>query len=201
MSIAGLILAAGRAIRFGRDKRQALMPDGRSMLETVLAAYAAEFDQVFMVTRPDDAFGQSLANALGARVLVNEKADQGMGQSLACGARALMQRPEVSGVVVGMADMPAVQPATLKALRQALRKSQAPVVPVYKGLLGQPRGLPRASFEALRQLSGDQGARQLLDWHQAMAVPVDDPGVLLDADTPEDMALVLKQLALDESDD
>lgn len=188
MSVAGLILAAGQASRFGSDKRQAILPDGRTMLEAVLTRYAEVFDTLWLVIPPDDAFGKSLADMHGAYAIVNAQADLGMGHSLACGAQALMSQADVSGVVVGLADMPAVASQTLQDLKHTLMGRGQPVVPVYQGKLGQPRGLPRAWFEALSKLSGDQGARHLLDWRQALAVHVNDPGVLQDADTPEDLA-------------
>lgn len=188
MSVAGLILAAGQASRFGSDKRQAILPDGRTMLEAVLARYAEVFDTLWLVTPPDDAFGSQLADMHGAYLVVNAQPDLGMGHSLACGAQALLPHADISGVVVGLADMPCVASQTLQDLKHTLMGRGQPTVPVYQGKLGQPRGLPRGWFEALSQLTGDQGARQLLDWRLAVAVHVNDPGVLQDADTPEDLA-------------
>lgn len=187
MSIAGLILAAGQSKRFGRDKRQALLPDGRSMLETVITCYREVFDKVLLVARQDDPFARQFADIHGVELVVSEQADLGMGHSLACGAQALLAHEDVTGVVIGLADMPAVSPATLMDVRRKLAGYMQPVVPVYQGHLGQPRGLPRQWFDALGSLIGDQGARQLLDWRQAVAVHVNDPGILQDVDTPQDM--------------
>ena len=188
MRIAGLILAAGQSSRFGSDKRQVVLPDGRSMLDAVVAQYTEVFDVVWLVVGPLDAFATDVAKGHGAQCLVNEQAGLGMGHSLACGAKTLMTHMDVTGVVVGLADMPAIANETLLALRQALSMRSQAVVPVYRGQLGQPRGLPRSCFAALSQLTGDQGARQLLDWHQVEAIHVDDPGVLLDVDRPQDLA-------------
>ncbi|MGC4059695.1 MAG: nucleotidyltransferase family protein [Aquabacterium sp.] len=187
MSIAGLILAAGQATRFGSDKRQALLPDGCSMLEAVIVRYREVFDTLLLVAQADDPFAQQLADIHGIELVVNEQADLGMGHSLACGAQALLAREGLSGVVVGLADMPAVAIATLLDVRETLMARGQPVVPSYQGRLGQPRGLPADWFEALSRLTGDQGARQLLDWRQAVALHVNDPGVLHDVDTPADL--------------
>jgi molybdenum cofactor cytidylyltransferase len=45
-------------------------------------------------------------------------------------------------------------------------------------------------FSALRMLEGDTGAREILKQHAALVreVPVTDSGVLLDVDTPQDLA-------------
>lgn len=184
--VASLILAAGRASRFGSDKRLALLPDGRTLLEAVLACHAAPGHPVLVVLRPGDAIGQQLAARHGAQVVVCEEADLGMGHSLASGARALLPRADVVGVLIGLADMPAVSAQTVCALRQALLDHALPVAPRYEGRLGHPRGLPRACFEALTALRGDQGARDIVDWRQAMHIEVADPGVLLDMDHPAD---------------
>lgn len=187
-TVVSLILAAGRGHRFGRDKRTALMLDGRTMLETVLSVHVAALPRVFVVLRPEDAGLHAQALRQGASVLTCREADEGMGRSLACGMRALLGMPEVSGALIGMADMPWVSAATLRALTTALTEHARPVMPVYRGRPGQPRGLPRASFEALVGLHGDEGARALVDWSQAMEVPVEDAGVLRDVDTPADLA-------------
>jgi molybdenum cofactor cytidylyltransferase len=187
MSVAGLILAAGRGVRFGADKRLLKMPDGRTMLEAAIQTYMGLCQPLFVVIRSDDAQAHDLVLANGAQVVCCQDADLGMGHSLAQGARALQAVEGLQGVIIGMADMPTLERGTVLALRQALRQVARPVVPVYQGRLGQPRGLPVGCLPALMQLTGDQGARNLLDWqHEAVPVPVSDAGVCFDVDTPLD---------------
>lgn len=193
MSIAGLILAAGRGTRFGADKRLARLPDGRTLLEAALARHAGISQPLLIVLRPDDEAAAALARVHGAQVLVCDPVDpaeQGMGHSLACGARALLTMPDLEGVVIDLADMPSVSAATLRLVHQALRNTGQAVAPRYQGRLGQPRGLPRTCFEALSQLHGDQGARHLVAWQQAVHIEVDDAGILLDIDRPADLAML-----------
>ena len=190
--IVGMVLAAGQAARFGSDKRQAILPDGQSMLEAVLRRFHEAFDTVLLVARDQDDYAEQLADIHGSELVVNDQADLGMGHSLACGAQALMGHEALDGVVIGLGDMPAVSTATLVDLREVLAARMQPVVPMFQGQLGHPRGLPSEWFEALGRLTGDQGARQLLDWRQAVAVHVNDPGVLLDADTPQDLARLVR---------
>jgi molybdenum cofactor cytidylyltransferase len=196
MRIAAIVLAAGQGRRFGQDKRQVLLPDGRSMLDTVLSLYAPLFEPLLVVVAPGDSFAPALAARHGAQVVECAQAAAGMGHSLAAGAQALLEvgtgasqgLSAVQGAVIALADMPAVSPPTLLALRAALLQHGQPVVPVHDGRLGHPRGLPRACFEAMTHLQGDMGARHLLDWGQAIKLPVNDPGVLLDVDQPADLA-------------
>lgn len=188
MSVAGLILAAGQASRYGADKRLVRLADGRTMLETVLALYAQVCQPLLVVLRPHDEAAQAMAQAHGAQVLWCDDADQGMGRSLACGARVLLNRPDVSGVIVGLADMPFVSLSTLKRVHQVLQGQQQAVLPRHLQRPGHPRGLPRSVFELLRDLRGDEGARHAVDWQRAIHIEVDDPGILQDVDTPVDLA-------------
>ncbi|MEN3811766.1 nucleotidyltransferase family protein, partial [Chromobacterium piscinae] len=69
----------------------------------------------------------------------------------------------------------------------ALARGQL-VLPCYQGRAGHPRGLPVDCLPGLLDLRGDAGARDILDWNGALRLELDDPGVLLDIDQPEDMA-------------
>jgi molybdenum cofactor cytidylyltransferase len=50
--------------------------------------------------------------------------------------------------------------------------------------------LARALFHEVEKLDGDQGARRLLDaaGEATVEVPLDDPAIALDVDTPEALA-------------
>ena len=62
------------------------------------------------------------------------------------------------------------------------------VVPVYKSQRGHPVGFSAICGEALRKVSGDQGAARVVAQHKAHLVAVDDIGCVLDVDTPEQLA-------------
>jgi molybdenum cofactor cytidylyltransferase len=49
-------------------------------------------------------------------------------------------------------------------------------------------GFAAELLSELRQLSGDEGARRLLARYPAHGIELDDPGVLVDVDTVEDLA-------------
>lgn len=194
MSVQALILAAGQGRRFGSDKRQALLADGRSVLDAVLALHTACFARCWVVLRPGDAFGQAACARWGATPVWADDAEQGMGHSMACGVRAVLAQAAspaadgpLQGLVLSLADMPFVQAATLRALQQAVLSQPDPVVPVHAGQMGHPRGLPVAHLPALSALQGDEGARHAIAWSAAHRLQVDDPGVLRDIDTPADL--------------
>ncbi|MDE2593594.1 MAG: nucleotidyltransferase family protein [Burkholderiales bacterium] len=194
--LAGLILAAGQSTRFGGDKRQALLPSGQSMLDTVLTRYRTVLERLVVVIPPDDTFAYELCLQRGAEPVINPEAHLGMGRSLAAGLAHIQTWPHAAdwvGVVVGLADMPAVPPLLIHQIGMRLLQSiheeapGRPVAPTYQGQLGHPRGIPAHLWPALMQLRGDEGAKAVLNWSQAIHLEVDQPGVLIDIDTPQDL--------------
>lgn len=187
--VVALVLAAGRARRFGTDKRQARLPDGRSLLQAVLQTQRQACDGVRVLLRAGDTWGQALCVEQQAQWCVVADADLGLGHTLATGLRSLMvdDGVPVDAALVVLADMPAVQPETVHALIEAFRRDGRPAWPWHAGRSGHPRLLPRAHWPALLDLSGDEGARHRLDWSQATRVDVPDGGILLDIDTPGDL--------------
>jgi molybdenum cofactor cytidylyltransferase len=188
-----VVLAAGSASRFGSDKRTHRLPEGESLLQATVAKYVDQFPELVVVLRPED---HALADRLMRRfdpdtvtIVFAQDARLGMGHSLAAGIRAAK---EWDFAFVALGDMPFVKPQTLAALGRAMADAGqlAIMQPVHAGQPGHPVGFGRRHFPALRKLTGDEGARQLVKAAAGhlVRVEVDDPGVLQDVDTPADLA-------------
>jgi molybdenum cofactor cytidylyltransferase len=97
--------------------------------------------------------------------------------------------PEADGWLIALADMPNVPTAVIAALSAELQAGAPLVAPTYQGQRGHPVGFSRAFYPELSALSGDRGARHLLDQHAAQLrlIAVEEPGILRDIDTPEDL--------------
>ena len=184
--VASLVLAAGLGRRFGSDKRQARLPDGRSLLEAVLHTQAQACDETWVVLRPGDDWGAELCARSGARAVLAVDADLGMGRSLSAGLQALQSGSQADAALVSLADMPRVRPATLRALIDAFARHGRAAWPWHAGRPGHPRLLPRTAWATLFDLDSDEGARHRIDWGQADRVEVADPGIHFDVDTPAD---------------
>lgn len=182
----GILLAAGAGTRFGGGKLLAPL-HGRPLVLHALAALQTAADDVIAVVRPGDDALHAILRGAGARLAVCARAADGMGHSLACAAH---QVPAGCSVLVALGDMPAIQHDTMRRLRAALDAGAAVAVPVHRGRRGHPVGFAAGLVPALTALDGDQGARVLLQRHQAevLEVPVDDAGIVTDIDTPAELA-------------
>lgn len=110
----------------------------------------------------------------------------GLASSLVHG---LHQSPaDCAGWVIALADMPYVQPASIAALVTALQDGADIAVPVCQGRRGNPVGFSRRYLPQLLALTGDRGARALLNAYPVTEVPVNDTGIFQDIDLPEDLA-------------
>jgi molybdenum cofactor cytidylyltransferase len=191
--IVGVLLAAGVGLRYdpsgARLKLLEAAPAGphagAPIAVAALRSLRAAIADVIVVVRPPDSAAQELLHALlsadGAHLEICTDASAGMGHSLACGVRA---RSSAAGWVIALADMPAVSAATIAAVRDAIARGHDAAAPMHRGQRGHPVGFGRACREALLALTGDAGARRILAAHQPLLIEVDDPGCLLDIDTP-----------------
>lgn len=184
-AVAGLVLAAGVSRRFGADKRQAPLEDGRTLLAASLALPCAVLSEVLVVLRHDDD-PTALALPAAASWLKCEQSVLGMGHSLAAGVRQLNEASQADAVAVFLGDMPWLNEHSLKALL-AHATAQNIVLPLFEGQRGHPVIFGRQFWPELMQLTGDSGARQVLMAHPAAhcTVVLDDPGLVRDVDTPQ----------------
>lgn len=192
--VVGVLLAAGLGRRYDPSGVRLKLLDaaphgphaGMPIAVAALRNLRAAMAEVLVVVRPADSAAQrelrQLLTAEGAPLVPCPEADAGMGHSLACGVRA---RRDAAGWVIALADMPAVSPATIVAVRDAIASGHAAAAPMHRGQRGHPVGFGRACLDALLSLLGDTGARSVLAVHEPLLVEVDDPGCLLDIDTPE----------------
>lgn len=180
-----LLLAAGFSRRYGSDKRLAGTPP---LILRTLASLTPYHDRVLVVLRQQDEALRQLLAPTGV-LLTHVPQDGGLGDSLAHGIRTLLAsgRP-VHSLLVALADMPHVSPATLHALQQA-QHGRAIVRPVYQGQLGHPVSFPADLLPELATLSGERGAQRILDCHadRLTCLPQDEPGCVLDIDIPGDL--------------
>jgi molybdenum cofactor cytidylyltransferase len=184
-----IVLAAGVASRFagpGHKLAQALDGggDAGAVLSVTLHNAIASGLPVLVVTTAELAPLAYQQVAARDVVILPPLRHSGMGDSIAAGVSA---RADAQGWLVLPADMPRVRPATLQQVALALQ-THAVAYAQYRGRPGHPVGFAAELFSELVALAGDEGARRLVARYPAQAVDVDDPGVLIDIDTVQDLA-------------
>lgn len=172
-----LVLASGRGERFlasggSGNKLHALLGD-KTVLEHTLAA----------------------ARASGLPVHVEDAGHEGMGDSIAAAVRATA---DAGGWLVLPGDLPLIRADTLRAVADALAHSPI-VLPYYRGQRGHPVGFAAACRIALMLLEGAQGAAQVvrayLQSGRITNLELDDPGIVTDIDTVQDLANAARLLS------
>lgn len=188
--IAGILLAAGLGQRFGGRKLLATLDSGKTILETSAAAMRAALADVTIVVR-DDAklvfLAERIASELDLRYLVNQHASDGMATSIVAGVNVTA---DADGWLIGLADMPFVLSSTHRQVAGNLQTPSGIVIPTYQGQRGNPVAFGRDYFDSLTKLSGDAGARSIVQTFGAhvQELPVNDAGVLVDIDTRDDLS-------------
>jgi molybdenum cofactor cytidylyltransferase len=185
LNIIGLLLAAGSATRFGSDKLRHALPHGVPIAVQSARHLCTEVSHVVAVVRDEEM--KAMLEKEGCEAVVFEQAAQGMGASLACAARTAGR---AEGYLVALADMPFIRRTSIAAVRAALENGAPLVAPYFRARRGHPVGISGRFYDSLLALEGDEGARWLLQEHEQrlLKVPVGDPGVIRDIDTPGDLA-------------
>jgi molybdenum cofactor cytidylyltransferase len=201
MGLAGVVLAAGASERMGRPK--ALLDfRGRPFAVRILEALEAlDLKARVVVLGPDAArIRPSLATH---DCIIVENPDLG-GEAIGSlrAALAALEAIRPSGVVAWPVDLPHVRVATLERLLEVHRRTGAPaVMPSFAERRGHPVIWDQALFPEL--LTSDaatrHGARAVLTAHEQeiVTVPVDDPAVIDDLNTPEDYERLVRELNRD----
>lgn len=187
-----IIPAAGLSRRMGRSKPLLPFRGGTLIGAVIDVLKTAGVPSILVVIRQDDA---RLADWLAAREIpraINPRPERGMLSSLWTGVEALGGVSElaarVSGLLVTPADHPSFSADTVERLLDVMSAGAGLAVPLFEDRRGHPLMIaPRLIAETL-ELDLDQGLRQLAQRHpeELVEVPVADPGVVGDIDTPEE---------------
>ncbi len=184
--IAGILLAAGSARRFGTPKLLHPLQDGLPVAAAAAQTLVQVLPNTLAVVKPGDHALIQVFTELGLHIVENPLADEGMGTSLAAGINATAM---ADGWLIALADMPWIQPTTISALADRLENGASMVAPVYAGRRGHPAGFSSRWLQPLRDLHGDKGARDLIaeNLDALELLTTEDAGVLRDVDYPHDL--------------
>ena len=193
--IAAILLAAGQSRRMGSCKQ--LLPLGETTVigRCITTLRAAGIDRIVVVVASDgDAVAEEAGRFPPVLIVRNPTTEGDMASSVRVGRES--PATEACGVVVALCDCPLVQPATVRLLLDAGRAHPGRIIiPLHAGRRGHPLLIPRP---ILNELTECLTLRDIVrcDPARVVELPVADPGVLQDMDTPEDFRRICSYLEL-----
>ena len=193
MKIGAVVLAAGFSRRFGRDKRTESIQGSEPMLLLSIENVTSYFEEIIVVLRNSD---QILANLVQTRfknsqIIIHHanNSTEGIGASLASTMAIVVERKWNSAFVF-LGDMPYLKQATIAKLKTEASTNPCDIiVPKFGTDSGHPVCFPNRFYNEIRALSGDNGAKGIIDSNLECVtfVKTNDRGVTLDVDTPTDI--------------
>lgn len=202
--VAGIILAAGEAQRFGQSK-QLLDWRGEPFVRAVAkTAVEAGLSPVVVVTGAYADKVEAAVEGLPVKIAYNEAWQSGQASSIRQGVKTLTdplrhsvppppfsaesrgKRGRPGGAIFLLADQPQVTLTILRALVEEHASTLAPVIaPMIEDRRANPVLFDRVAFPDLMKLEGDVGGRGIFSKYNVSYLPWHDDALLLDVDTPE----------------
>lgn len=182
--VIAVVLAAGQSRRFNGDKRLSKY-GAYTLLQASLIPLFKRFRMVYVVIRPEDdaalLFGSFLPYV---HVIRSEHCASGMGHTLADAITAISDVP-ATACAVCLGDMPELKTTTIQELIGHSTEHNI-VRPRYEHKLGHPVLFGKDFWPELRQLTGDVGAKEVIQRYidNSHIIDVNDEGILFDIDTP-----------------
>jgi len=190
-----IILAAGNSSRLGKPKQ--LLPfKGKTLLEhTYSAAVDANLSPVMIVL---GAFPDEILDAhqhLNAQFYINENWTKGMSASISSGICQMLQtNPEVEQVILSVADQPFISAQIFSKLIEKQRATQKNIISsTYSDTAGSPTLFNKKYFEALMQLEGRTGAKNIIEQFADDAETISFELGYVDVDTEKDYKNLIQE--------
>lgn len=184
-----IILAAGISNRLGKPK-QLLKLYGKTLI--LLAAQKALklSSNVIVVLGEKSKVIKKEIEHLPIKIVINPNYKEGMGSSIAFG---VSQLPTTKKVLIMLCDQPLIPLHHFKNLIETSNKHEDKIIcSEYKNKYAVPTIFPDKYFQALKNLKGDKGAKQLFKDNLIKSVILADCDSI-DIDTKEEWEVVVSK--------
>lgn len=191
LKIYAILLAAGQSSRFRKRNKLLAKIAGVEMVRRVAEGLlSGRADGVIVVTGFQQERILAALKGLEVRTVENSHFEYGLASSLRTGVGALPD--DAQGAMICLADMPGLTSAVTDTLIEVFRKLGGEKIVYPETADGEQRNpviWPRSYFDRLMSLTGDEGAKEILQKNieSAVGLKVATPEVLEDIDTPEDL--------------
>ncbi len=189
-NFSAIILAAGFSSRM-QEFKPLIRIKGRTFVEHAIALFRTTgIEEIVTVVGHRAPELSPVVQAAASRCVLNADYTDGMYSSIQAGVKALKHPGEAFFILP--VDIPLVRPATVRQLAAGFDQHTAPLVcyPLFQSKRGHPPLINSRLIDALLRYDGKGGLREFLRGYenQAVSIPVEDPFIRLDADTPQDLA-------------
>ena len=189
--ICAIILAAGESSRMGQLKPLIKIQEKTFLQHITDQIKKSGIDRIFIVTGFEAEKVRIESGVTSAQFLVNKEYQNGQFSSLQTGVKNLPK--ECSAVVVCLADQPHIKSEWIIKMLGAFAETGAPIItPKFKNKRGHPIIFNAALFNEILQMAPTQTAHDLKKNHyeKIVDVKIEDEGLIIDADTPDDLLKV-----------
>ena len=185
-----VILAAGASTRMGSPKQLLELRGKPLLVHAVEAALASPAWPVVVVLGANAEKIRPVLARLPVLITESPAWAEGMAASIRAGVTTLQQfSRKLDGALFALCDQPAFSAEVIAQLLAAQTATGRSIAAArYGGHNGAPALFLRRHFPELAALTGEEGARTLLNAHPADTATVDLPALAVDLDTPEDFA-------------
>lgn len=188
MSTGILILAAGSASRMQQPKMLLPFRNGNILSHLLEEAWVLQPAAICLVTGHYHDEILSAVATEGVLVVRNEEWQEGMSGSIRLGLLQLLQQdPAMQQLIILVSDQPFLTCDLLRDMLQVQQETRKGIIAAgYAGIQGTPVLFTKDYFDQLQQLTGDKGAKRILQTNIGDVAVVDFPEGERDIDTPED---------------
>lgn len=198
MRISTLILAAGSSSRLGSPK-QLVEYQGEILISKITHLALRVCNNVLVILGANETLilpkldKLCQGNQQNLKIMVNTHWNEGIGKSISVGVNAIAK--ESDAILILLCDQPFVDEVLLREMLQVFADSGKSIIACrYANQFGVPILFDKKYFEELIKLSGDKGAKLILNNHLDEIVSVDFPAGIFDIDTQEDINKILKRI-------
>jgi molybdenum cofactor cytidylyltransferase len=185
-----IVLAAGAARRM-EEPKQLLEFEGETLLRrAALAAVKSVCQPVVVILGAHFEKTNAEVKDLEVEICFNENWQDGLSSSIKTGIEYLLRiKPDISAVIFTLGDQPFVTTNHINRFAEKFYHSKSAIIAAgYNGIIGVPALFAREIFDDFSELSGDQGAKRILEKRREDVETIELPEAAFDIDTPQDFS-------------
>lgn len=189
-----IILAAGNSSRLGRPK-QLLKFEGKTLLQHVCnEAKLAGLNPIIVVTGANQEEILKIPFSSDVNIIFNQDWKKGMSTSISSGLKALENTVQIENIIISVCDQPFLSAEIFTNLWIKKNNSNKGIIASsYSGILGTPVLFNKIYINNLMQLTGNDGAKNLLNTFKHDVEEVSFLKGNIDIDTESDYQNLLQQ--------